>query len=286
MTNAEKNAEWERIPTDVELAEMLKNARRPGILLLKSTHPDDEGLPGCWLGGEPNLPPEIDWPMVETEDPEYPEGPHGVPMHFIGQLDLALLPRREGMPALPQRGTLFFFYDPVHGPVYDPFNGFERVIYVEGDVSDFQPRAMPDMPPIDHDWSVSGAYVRNPSRGYKKWSFSFSDFDGYAADVYRNRVFEERVAEKSIQLSSRVKETLAGRATQDAENACSVFAHHHFLGSNSRSEPVGDYVRLLAVKHDRDIGFDFAGNWVVFWISTDDLKAMNFGNAFSFEEYQ
>lgn len=48
--------------SQTEMDALLLQARQLGILLLKTPHADGPGVPGCWLGGEPTLPPEIDWP--------------------------------------------------------------------------------------------------------------------------------------------------------------------------------------------------------------------------------
>lgn len=63
-----------------------------------------EGMPGCWFGGRPTLPPEIDWPV-------YVHNGHAIPMHFLAQFDCASLPKLEEYP-MPESGTVMFFYEP------------------------------------------------------------------------------------------------------------------------------------------------------------------------------
>jgi uncharacterized protein YwqG len=72
------------------------------------------------LGGRPNLPKGIPWPTWLDEQP----------LSFIAQLDLAALPRIQGLP-LPRSGSLFFFYDAVNLPWgFDPKDaGCAKVIY-------------------------------------------------------------------------------------------------------------------------------------------------------------
>ena len=73
-------------------------ARRLPSLRLTPGKPCAE--PVSRLGGLPNLPREIAWPVWQS----------GQPLAFIAQLDLAALPAVRGF-ALPRTGSLFFFYD-------------------------------------------------------------------------------------------------------------------------------------------------------------------------------
>src|SRR6266567_4063514 len=73
------------------------------------------------LGGRPNLPKEIPWPVREN----------GQPLSFIAQLDLSVLPPVRGFP-LPKGGSLFFFYDAEEMPWgFDPKDkSCAQVIYI------------------------------------------------------------------------------------------------------------------------------------------------------------
>jgi hypothetical protein len=53
------------------------------------------------LGGRPELPVGLEWPNV-----------NGDPLAFIAQLDLARLPRVQGLATLPASGLLSFFFGP------------------------------------------------------------------------------------------------------------------------------------------------------------------------------
>lgn len=53
-----------------------------------------------FLGGVPRLPQDLAWPER-----------NGSPMSFLAQIDLASLPTLDGPNNLPNKGTLFFFYD-------------------------------------------------------------------------------------------------------------------------------------------------------------------------------
>ena len=56
------------------------------VYLRKPQQPDSDGLSGCWIGGEPTLPADIEWPYYEVHDGT------SIPMHFLAQIDLGEVP--------------------------------------------------------------------------------------------------------------------------------------------------------------------------------------------------
>ena len=134
-------AERRRYPPDI-LA-LFRRFHMRALHLQVPARAGHAGMPGCWYGGRPTQPPEIDWPV-------YVHRGHALPMHFIAQFDCASLPRLEEYP-MPETGVLMFFFDGVMS--YDrAFTGDYakggRVIYVE-DVTGIPPREAPPMPDID-----------------------------------------------------------------------------------------------------------------------------------------
>jgi len=83
------------------------------------------------LGGRPNLPKDIPWPVWLDEQP----------LSFIAQLDLATLPPVRGLP-LPRSGSLFFFYDAVTQPWgFDPKDkGCAKAVYSRSALAAHPPR--------------------------------------------------------------------------------------------------------------------------------------------------
>src|SRR5215469_14701690 len=53
---------------------------------------------GMRMGGRPNLPPDVDWPVAD------------LPLPFFAQIDLAEIPAIPGI-ELPRSGGLYFFYE-------------------------------------------------------------------------------------------------------------------------------------------------------------------------------
>ena len=104
---AQAEAEFRRVFSDVEIAAKLSEIRRLGILMMKTEQADAPGAPGCWFGGAPRLPVDIGWPWyVRNGEPQ-------TPMHFIAQLDLRHVPFLQTVPEMPRSGSLFFFHAPL-----------------------------------------------------------------------------------------------------------------------------------------------------------------------------
>jgi uncharacterized protein YwqG len=107
------------------MAATIQAKSRPSLRLIVGKH-SAQAL--SRLGGRPNLPKEIPWPVREN----------GQPLSFIAQLDLSSLPSVRGLP-LPKAGSLFFFYDADELPWgFDPKDRDScRVIYVPSPLTAF-----------------------------------------------------------------------------------------------------------------------------------------------------
>lgn len=121
-----------------------------------------------------------------------------MPMHFLCQLDLSQLPLISSVPEMPDRGTLFFFYDTIFAPTFNLSEGGSRVIYVEEDVSQCSPRPMPPVPPLDDTYSMSWWYADNPTQGYKKWNLKFGFFEEFQSSKYNIAGFLRAYFNKKI----------------------------------------------------------------------------------------
>ena len=150
--------EWQRIPTREEMENRLKAETCRGVQFYKTVYADTPGAPGCWIGGEPTLPPDIDWPTYTEDDLT-------VPMHFLGQINLAEVAKFDHLPEMPTTGTLFFFYDTIYAPVSGTMGQQgSQVIYVPEDVSVYPPRPTPRFPTIETEY-VSYWYLETPTQG-------------------------------------------------------------------------------------------------------------------------
>jgi uncharacterized protein YwqG len=94
---------------------------------LHTTNPSDDAV--SRIGGAPNLPEEIPWPI----------GKNGQPLSFLAQLDLAELPSISSID-LPKKGSLYFFYNSTEQPWgFNPADAGEFKVI-------FSPSALPSNP--------------------------------------------------------------------------------------------------------------------------------------------
>lgn len=133
--------------SDVEIDGYLSRMRSLAAVMLRTENLTDEGMPGCWFGGQPTLPEHIEWPMFHNTMDDIK-----VPLHFLFQVNLRFVPRGLSFPEFPRRGTLFVFIEPIMAQDGDafpipPFLSGEgaKVIYVAEDVHDCPPREMPPL---------------------------------------------------------------------------------------------------------------------------------------------
>jgi uncharacterized protein YwqG len=168
--------------TPEELDALIESKRKPGIVLQRTPLQTDDGTPGCWLGGEPTLPPEIEWPVFNPE--EFLGDDVDIPMHFFAQINLAHLPDVPGLPDIPRKGTLFIFYDPIvaFGPEAYSMGSLEtgdgaKLIYVAGDVTNVVPRKPPTFPNLDTLPSDMISPTYQGTTSLPKWPFQFELID-------------------------------------------------------------------------------------------------------------
>lgn len=304
--------EWERMPAQEEIDAALDAARHQGLVLVKTDRPDEVGCLGSWLGGSANLPPEVEWPCFDFEVEEEVQDEDGeiyddvvtkkIPKHLLAQIDLTTLPRVDDSIELPERGTLFFFFEP---ELASEFALNRRsltmncVIYSPEDVTEFPLRHRPQVPYPDALEAESRQFS-HPIEGYTRRPFEFLPFEGYRQKARPTNVhIDSSIRDAFLDSMKQVREQLSHRHftrtrrgtkqeideaqayfTDNPDNACHFKTHHMFGGQIDDREPEGDLVRLLAIQTDPDLGFEFYGDWVVFWIERADLKARRFEKAF------
>ena len=227
------------------------------VYLRKLQQPDREGSSGCWIGGEPTLPPDIEWPYYQVHDGT------SVPMHFLAQIDLGQVPLVFAQTGLPEHGTLFFFYDTIVAPCYEMGTKDEcKVIYVEGDVSDIPTRHMPEFHIPEDYQMLTFWYASAPTAGYQRYNVVLTeDLDDEQKPVRRS--FWEWVwgkpPEKKFQTSGHVNYLLGDPYIEVA------------------AAKADDHFPLFTMFSDKDIGFQHGDQeGIVFLISFADYKNLNF----------
>ena len=273
-------AEWNRVPSSAELARMMDQATKPAVLLNKTAQAIDPGAPGCWLGGEPTLPPEIPWPWLTLD------GEPLVPLHFAAQVNLAEVPELDEGPQLPRSGTLFFFFAPALTDVIGWTDGSARVIYTPEDVTTNASRRMPPFPEFSNfpdleNWEE--VYAEVPLTGFRKWPFDFLVFETYETQHFPNAVFQQTANEAIVDVFDWLEDVTRDRVKRHGPDAYQY--PHHLLGTRGQGAPQPDMIRLLALHGDFDVGWSLGeSGWMAFWIDHQDFQARDFSTAFARSE--
>ncbi len=289
-----------------ELEAMVAAARMPGIAVVKTASDETPGAPGCWLGGAPTLPPEIDWPVVWTDQLDHDDEEISYPMHFLAQFDLSQLPRTSGMPGLPAAGTLFFFADyldhvePRGMPAdpSEPTGGGFAVIYTPGDVSRCPPRPQPPFHPDFDDGFAAYWWLDRKVDSFRRWPVTFEAYEGVDYKKFPNTAFWTHAIGISVDEGEIRRDALyaasapssgpwgpvapRGRARKDESVLHRLFGARKAIGaSGAGSETTA--VRLFTIVSDQDLDFRYADQ-IGFFIDMADLEACRFDRSWAFTE--
>lgn len=251
---------------DADMAE----ACRTGILLNKTRQPDDPGTPGSWLGGRPTLPLEVDWPWDDAGV---------VPLHFLAQIDLRYLPRLEEQPDMPNSGTLFFFCDPIFQQFLNHGRSGHKVIFVDDDLSGHPLREMPDIPdvrglPVSR--TIGSPYA--PRQHYRRWNFEYHLFEAFYWSNDLDHWSQRAILNANVDAYETLEAQTAERRPTGTRGEKPAFCFHHVFGASGSLDPTDGWIRLLALRADKDIGIRLSGSHFAFWISPADLIDRNFDN--------
>lgn len=117
----------------------LSDAALPSIRLLADSRSDAAIAGASRLGGFPDLPAGLPWPVSDD----------GTPLSFIAQLDLGQMAAHDADGILPRTGLLSFFYEAATQSAwgYAPADhGAWAVMYTAGGIA-VEPREVPDAVP-------------------------------------------------------------------------------------------------------------------------------------------
>ncbi|MFK7943798.1 MAG: DUF1963 domain-containing protein [Paracoccaceae bacterium] len=271
-----------------KVAAMVADAAIPSVLLVKTDTDILDGAPGCWLGGAPTLPPEIDWPWL----PNRGEPSH--PLHFIAQINLAALPPELFDGLLPDAGTLFFFANYVSDV---DVAGGSAVILVEEDVSHHPPRQQPAFPDSFDDSYPMGWWAGNKVTSFRRWPVTFLPFAAVNHNAFQHEEYWRHAIRRvgaQFEALAKQAEPADGRKFRSAEwsgpgRRRGVMNGTHRMGGPSTpynqaggDEP--DTIRLLTVEDDDDLGFALQSCSLAFFIDISDLEVGNFDAVWAYVE--
>lgn len=264
-----------------EVDELVEKSKREGFLLCKTSRA--KAAPGCYLGGLPTLPERYEWPHSNAV--EIPP----VPLHFVGQIDLAAVPEGDNLPEAPRQGTLFFFVDPIFGSSFEFRGGTAAVIYCEDDLTNVPDRPMPevDFAALPQD-GMNRDYRKNPKASpFQRWDVLFEPRVSYDANFFLDPDFgdpdaEEKAIDLGLEEKSRLKKMLSVRSPHTDKALHSMFAGPDSMGrliAGSVSYET-DLIPLVSLKPDSSLVWVHPHEWVVFWITPDDLKNSKFSEVY------
>ena len=128
---------------EAELESYFVTQRKTGVVLQRIYPPTAFPRVRSRVGGLPQLPQALEWPMGQREGAP-------APMHFLAQIDCAELPRVEAQ--MPEHGMLFFFAVNDEEQIWDTESPQERVrVLYASEVSQDQAEREPpeDLRPIN-----------------------------------------------------------------------------------------------------------------------------------------
>ncbi|MFF2910297.1 YwqG family protein [Paenibacillus sp. NPDC057934] len=233
------------------------------------------------IGGDPDLPPHIEWPL--TTD--------GVPMTFLTQLNLKECSGHDESSLLPAEGMLYFFVG-LDEPAY---NIEHRVLFVREDqLAGAERRVAPETTVLEEKFN---GYQLDIKASLEAPNYAYVDNDKIENEAVGYEEYEEFGYELSDRQSSEVARMFGYPIGQhdDAEYEAALMLltnknynyskekalaqiTNHFGGDEAAAmQEVQDTLMLLELESDNDVGFCWWDAGLLhFFIRKEDLLAGNF----------
>lgn len=257
------------------------------------------------LGGVPDLPPGIDWPMRPPLLSKPPEATGKNPMRwntedaafllteqplsFVAQANLRDV--AEAIPdelGLPGDGMLYFFYDCLYqGWGFDPADapGF-KVIYAPS----AKGLVAPAPPALSHGFQIFDPVELIPVRGFDPLPGQSIHFDRFGFDYDTRRRYQDALweIEKSFKYPDGSGHKLCGWASpvqNSMEEDCALVTEGIYLGVDAYRTPKAleilarpnDWILLLQIHSDDDANMMWGDCGKLYvWIRKEDLRSLNF----------
>ena len=220
------------------------------------------------LGGDPDLPPHIDWPFNGK-----------TPLSFIAQINFAESKPHDHDDRLPASGILYLFYDcEAENWGFDPKDksGF-KVLYYDGDPAALQPRPAPNS-----DYTFPAASLNFDSRteipNWSSWlvrDYNWTDEESDAWWEYWE-TWNEDIRHKLLGHSDNIQGAMELQC-QLASHGIPYRAATASQLEESFTAGAADWLLLLQIDSDDRCGMHWHGNGRLYvWIRRQDLAARDF----------
>ncbi|ULL17096.1 DUF1963 domain-containing protein [Paenibacillus sp. H1-7] len=237
------------------------------------------------VGGDPDLPSQVKWPM--TSD--------GIPMTFLAQLHLREVTDYDESSPLPANGMLYFFVG-IDEPAYniehrvlvvpeDQLGSAERrispeVTALEGSYNGFRVIASPSLEPPNYAY-VDYEQIENETVGYEEYEdLSFAISGAGKGEVARLFGYPMGQHDDSEYEAALMLLTGANYSYSKTEALKHLIAH--FAGDETKAkQEIQDTLMLLELESDQEIGFCWWDAGVLqFFIRKEDLLAGRFDRTY------
>ncbi|MEK8126652.1 YwqG family protein [Paenibacillus filicis] len=248
--------------------------------------PADYGTPSASrVGGDPDLPPEVEWPL--TTD--------GEPMTFLVQLNLRELAGQDEAALLPARGMLSFFVG-IPEPAYDIEH---RVLFIHEDrLAAAVRRIAPEVTALEE---VYNGYGLEAMASLEPPNYAYVDEEQIEAENVGYEEYEDLCFALGHREHDEVARLFGYPAGQhdDAEYEAALmlltgttYSYHknealqqitsHFGGDEEKAkQEIQDTLVLLELDSDDDVGFCWwDAGMLQFFIRREDLLAGRFDRTY------
>ncbi len=263
----------------------LKESVRQGVRLSKNGMEDYAEICPSRIGGDPDLPPDVEWPL----------DPDGTPMTFLAQLRLRDLAPHDELALLPTGGMLYFFM----GLNEQAYHIEHKVLYLqEEQLKEARRRSSPEVTTLNETFTgyrVSARATLDPP------NYGYVDNEQIEDEEHDYELYEELCFELTGVTSNDLAVLFGYPATQHGDceyeaalmlltgskynysvNEAMEEITAHLNGDAAKAEQeVRDTLLLLALDSDREVGFCWwdAGE-LQFFIRKEDLLAGNFTHTY------
>lgn len=229
------------------------------------------------IGGVPNLPVELSWPMWNDK-----------PQSFLCQINLSEIPEEQLQHGLPNQGTLFFFNNQEQETWgFDPKDkGSWAVLFHPSDAGDHplsEPPKTLKKEFIYKEKTISfqtiETYPSYEQDAINKLNFNDRQFDEY--DDLRQSVFKNSPAHQMFGFVSPVQGDLMDLECQLASNGIYLGDGKGYSSPEGKKLEAGknDWILLFQLDTDDDAEMMWGDSGMLYyWIRKQDIRDKNFDN--------